>query len=118
VEDGFVDISALLDSGVYMLEYHGEVVYIGRTKCGVSRIGSHTFQHSRLGKIPFDKVWFKPCQKESLSVIERQLIKKYSPRYNIHGVTPNTTGDPTKVLKLLGIDYVPLTPLQPILRRI
>lgn len=96
-EEGFIDVTDILESGVYMLLLKGLVVYVGQSKCMANRIYTHlSARHKRkqsgwqkLKPIPFDGVYICPCGVEELDSIEREMIAKYNPRYNTkHRTTP------------------------------
>lgn len=95
--DGFVDISPVLRAGVYALGFHGQIVYVGKSKSMYSRVYSHRNQwnNARRGKagpswlpasvkaILFDEVYIRPCSLEALDALEREMIDRYKPKYNI-----------------------------------
>lgn len=92
--EGFVEVSAVLRSGVYALIDFGEVVYIGKAKDVYVRIYSHRYSYKRkqAGKdvaerfvnkaIRFDKVFVRTCVPSDLDRIEREMIELYKPKYN------------------------------------
>lgn len=89
--EGFVNVSAVLRSGIYALLYGGVVVYIGQaSKAPVDRIYAHRSLRSR--KAPawlpikgmlFDEVHVLPCPTDRLDEVERALIDLYKPKYNV-----------------------------------
>lgn len=97
--EGFTDVSAVLRSGVYILLHHRAIVYIGKSKSMYSRIYNHRnlWVQSRRGKnseypswLPqsvkgmlFDGVLIRPCPIEALDALEKELIQRYRPKYNI-----------------------------------
>lgn len=89
LEEGFIDVSQILDVGVYILLRCGIVVYVGQSRSMVRRIASHKAGSSKkwvVGKgfgIIFDKVFVYPCTLDKLDAMEQALIKKYEPRYNV-----------------------------------
>ena len=91
---GFVDLSAILGSGIYALSDRGEVVYIGKSKALIKRIYAHVYAYSSKGSgrflrtvrgikaMRFDCVMVYPCAVSDLDRMERAMIAKYKPRYN------------------------------------
>ncbi len=97
--EGFLDVGALLQAGIYILTWREEVVYVGQSKSLYSRIYSHRYYWNkargkprRLSTVPwmvdevkamkFDSVHIKSCAIGDLDRVERELIQKYNPRYN------------------------------------
>lgn len=95
-ELGLSDISNLLGRGVYVLIYKGEILYIGRSRCIIKRIGDHQ------GRIPFDCVYVKSCMDEEAE--EARLISKFKPRYNVRIPGPYHNQN----LSRIGIKYNPV----------
>lgn len=62
---------------IYFLLQDDEVVYVGKTTRGYSRIIDH--YHS--AKI-FNKVYYITCAEEDLDELENYYICKYNPKYN------------------------------------
>jgi excinuclease UvrABC nuclease subunit len=92
--EGFVDVTAILRSGVYALLREGKVVYIGQSRKPLTRIESHRSMWGRRQKAPawmqamvkgmlFDEVHVLPCRIEDLDEVERAMIALYRPYYNI-----------------------------------
>lgn len=97
VLEGFTDVSSILRSGVYALCARGEVIYVGKSKAMIARINTHrrawidkrrgqkTWITDTLG-IPglrFDQIWIRWVAPHELDAVEREMINKYKPRYNI-----------------------------------
>jgi len=95
------------ECGIYFLIKNEEVVYVGQTINGVSRIKQHKQDKD------FDHYYFKQCQKNNLNKNEARYISIYNPKYNksipsihkyyqssIYGVLPK------KVLDFLGLRYL------------
>lgn len=94
--EGFTEVSAVMRSGVYVLAFRGEVVYVGQSKSMYSRIYTHRnlWNQSRRGKqhpswlpnsvkgILFDEVWIKPCHVDQLDTLEREMITLHRPKHN------------------------------------
>jgi len=110
----FIDISKLLHCGVYCLLRKEEVVYVGRSKKPLARIGRHVENRNRpMGENPgfgyvgprhagkgisFDGIWFIPCMLGQLDTVELAMIRKYQPRYNIRGIPPRPIPDEIKAI--------------------
>lgn len=113
--DGFFDVSRLLRSGVYLLCWHGEVVYVGQSKKMLTRVYTHMNMYLRkqrsgafLPRIPvkgirFDEVLVQPCLASDLDRLEREMIVKYNPVFNVN-FKPKTKKE--FPIKILGIEYV------------
>lgn len=96
--DGFVDISAALRSGVYLLKYRGAVVYVGKAKVMLTRVYSHrrawADKRQKARDLPewfpikgilFDEVQILPVPIERLDEVERALIARLQPKHNVAG---------------------------------
>lgn len=95
--EGFDEISGILRAGVYALVWRGEVVYVGKSKSMYSRIYTHRnlWNQARRGKaapnwlptsvkgILFDEVHIRPCSLEAIDGLEKEMINRYKPKYNI-----------------------------------
>lgn len=66
-------------SGVYFLFKENECVYVGESKCVMSRISSHFKSGKNFDRFAYDIVKGKSKRKR----MERLLIKKYRPLWNI-----------------------------------
>jgi len=103
VQQGMVDVTAILRCGVYVLLREGVVVYVGQSKKMLGRVSAHK---SNWGKktpawlpascrgILFDQVWVRPCRVEDLDAVERELINLYKPKYNLQLKTPEPISTP------------------------
>ena len=90
--EGFVDASAMLQSGVYALVHRGNVVYVGKAKLMLGRVYSHRVawgkkSRERQGLKPlkgilFDSIWVRPCLLATIDELEYAMINLYKPRYN------------------------------------
>ncbi len=118
IPEGFIDISAVIRSGIYLLLYKGEVVYVGQSVRLSSRIAGHVNlkgkvrKPSMLGRralpaIRFDGVQIMGCVLSDLDRIEKQMIERYQPKYNI-----NHNPKPSISLDML-IDLMPHYPMIP-----
>jgi excinuclease UvrABC nuclease subunit len=95
---GFVDGTALIHCGVYILAWRGEVVYVGQSKKLSARINTHVYSRGKhrqqrldgriVKGVVFDQVWFRACAAHELDDLELELIQRYKPRYNIKGKEP------------------------------
>lgn len=99
---GFVDITNSLKAGVYMLVYKRRVVYIGKSKCMLTRVYAHRSLHKRrpgsdvpkwlpVKGIQFDEIWVRPCTFDEIDKIERELIALYKPKFNSNFVGREVT---------------------------
>ena len=64
-------------SMIYFLIKNNEVVYVGQSKNGISRIFFHKYT-----KKDFDNLYFINCKEKELSTLENYYITKYKPLYN------------------------------------
>ena len=122
--DGFERLPHVWASGVYALVRSERVIYIGKATNIHSRIGHHisnmksyqkgvaTFaMKTRRKFFVFDDIWFMPVPVEKLDQAEREMIRKYQPKYNIVlRVDPDMTID----LVALGL----AKPVAQVLRRV
>lgn len=65
-------------SGVYFLYHEEELVYIGKATNVSGRIVNHLREKLK----DFNKVYFIRVDLESLNRVERDLIRKFKPKYN------------------------------------
>ena len=88
-----VDFTVMLGSGVYVLLWAGEVVYVGQAKRLYRRIYTHRslWERKRSGKatpsnlgkvMQFSAVTVYPCAESDLDRLEGEMIAKYRPKYN------------------------------------
>jgi excinuclease UvrABC nuclease subunit len=94
VLSGCVDVSEVLECGVYVLLHRGEVVYIGQAKEMLKRVYTHAHFRGRLkpanfrsSKYPqrgfqFDEVQVRPCAVGELDDLEREMIQQHQPKHN------------------------------------
>lgn len=89
--DGFVDVSLALKCGIYALVSQGEVVYVGQSKCMLTRIYSHRNAKRKSGSLPswfpvkgiaFDEIHVQPCHPDLIDQLERDMINRYKPKFN------------------------------------
>lgn len=105
--DGFLEVSPLLQCGVYALAREGVVVYVGQSKKMLSRIAAHRSNWGRKSTpswmpascrgILFDQVFIRACRIEDLNALEAEMINLYKPRYNIKIKTPHPIDSPFNV---------------------
>lgn len=60
---------------IYFLLDENEVVYVGKTTRGISRIYAHKNKH-------FNRIFVLPCYEQDLDKLENKYIVKYKPKYN------------------------------------
>lgn len=98
--EGFVEVSAILRTGVYALVKDGTVVYVGKAKAMLQRVYAHKNLYASRSKKPdwmpikgilFDEVWVRPCRQDLVDELEREMINLYKPRYNKLLKTPGKT---------------------------
>lgn len=93
--DGFSDVSEILRGGVYILVAKGVVIYVGKSKSMLARVNTHRkkWVDKRKGNkladfipIPgllFDEIHIRPCRLDEIDALERQMIDRYKPKYNV-----------------------------------
>lgn len=112
--EGFVDVSKVLRSGVYLLAHRGVVIYIGQSRVMLGRLATHRSQWGRKARgmaspdwlpvrgILFDEVHICPCPLEKLDELEREFIALYKPRFNTKLKSPGQADAPA-TLKVRGL---------------
>lgn len=92
--EGFLDASAMMQGGVYVLVHRREVVYIGKAKNFLARIYTHRSVWGRQRKgdkiaswlpvkgVIFDQIYLRPCRPEVAEALERELIGEHNPKHN------------------------------------
>lgn len=65
--------------GIYFLFYKNEIIYIGKSINIYKRIYAH-----KMKGVCFDSFSFLKIEIEQLLTMEREYIKKYNPKNNIH----------------------------------
>jgi excinuclease UvrABC nuclease subunit len=93
VLEGFLNLSAVLQPGIYALVYRREVVYVGKSNQMLRRVYEHRNNRmkwlqrepgwTKLKSIPFDDVFVMPVEETRLDEVEREMIAKYRPKYNV-----------------------------------
>lgn len=68
-------------TGIYFLRYSGNIVYVGQSKCIMSRIVKHNEEKKKL----FDSYTWKPFYGSDMQrkCYEKKLIKQLNPKYNV-----------------------------------
>lgn len=129
--DGFIDGSDMLRSGVYALCRKGVVIYVGKSKSMIGRINAHrrawidkrkaksegSWITNALG-IPglmFDEIHIRPVPLHLLDAVEREMIDKFKPVYNVQLQTNKITAPINLVIGALSLQLN--TPYQPIVTR-
>lgn len=102
-EQGFLEVSAAIASGVYALCWQGEVMYIGQSRTLMVRLAGYVSSRNKhrrvkLGSkwvkgIVFNEVWIRPCPLADLDELEEAMIRLYTPKYNERMKTPLALGD-------------------------
>ena len=85
VPEGFVDLSAGLQCGIYALVLRGQVVFIGKGKVPLELVALHRSRAERpswMGPqfVEFDRIWVKPSHPDRLEAELAELVEKYKPR--------------------------------------
>lgn len=113
--DDWIDVSAMLGPGVYALRAKGVVIYIGQAKRLYSRVYAHRYNWAAKQKgrnqdwlgirgFAFDEVLVFPCPLHRLAGLEREMIARYQPRYNITMRNARSTEEFT--IKVAGKEIV------------
>lgn len=127
--EGFADASASLRSGVYALCAKGRVIYVGKSKSMIGRINAHrkawvakrkneSWISDVLG-IPglmFDEVHIRPAPLHDLDRLEREMIDKYKPHYNVQLRTQGAIRAPISIV-VAGLSLQLNAPYQPLVSR-
>src|SRR5216684_2207210 len=112
-EEGFIDVTVFMHCGVYMLIRRGEVVYVGQSKSVGERIRTHIRQrkggarnsglfHNKVKVgFAFDSIMVKGCMLGELDNLERAMIKKYQPKYNVLHKNPKPLMDLQMLLDMM-----------------
>ena len=94
--EGFVEVSAVLRSGVYALCAKGQVIYVGKSKAMIARIAAHrqAWISKRKGKVGWitdtlgipailcDEIHVVAVPPHLLDQVEAEMINRYKPRLN------------------------------------
>lgn len=87
---GFHDASVILGGGVYALCFRGRVIYVGQSKACIARIATHRAQRGKktmpwlpIKGMLFDEIHIFPCGPDTRDRVEREMIDRYRPKYNI-----------------------------------
>lgn len=114
---GFIQASEALKAGVYALAWRGEVVYVGKSKCMLSRIYAHRnlFRSKAPAWMPikgvqFDAIFLRPCPLAALDSLEAEMINLYKPKLNERLKTNEKVR--LEIAALVG-DIVPAATIQP-----
>ena len=82
---GFVDASAVLRGGVYVLALRGEVVYVGRASGSMLAKLANLRGHDRpswLPRIRFDQVLIRAEHPDRIESLRARLIAEFEPKHN------------------------------------
>lgn len=106
-------VDPVLGAGVYALLWYEEVVYVGKAKRVLHRLYQHRchYERARQGRrlpanakaIRFNAVGVISCKEVDLDWIERAMIEKYRPKYNVRMVPQGKVS-----LERAGFDFTPL----------
>jgi hypothetical protein len=83
--EGFVDVSAILGGGVYILANAGEVVFVGRASgTMLTKIASERSvdRPKWLGKVTFDQVLIRRMANDKIAGEVVRLIAEFQPKHN------------------------------------
>jgi len=72
---------------VYLYSKAGEIIYVGKSKCGLFRVFDSKRDNHSMAQREADTIrvlWFD--QPGEASTMERDLIRKHQPKFNIQGV--------------------------------
>lgn len=75
-EKDFIDLTNIPTTFIYFLVQNQNVVYVGQTTKGLSRVYEH------LSSKQFSNIYVIPCDKSDLDYLEDFYIFKYAPIYN------------------------------------
>lgn len=82
---GFVDATAMLRAGVYVLAWRGEIVYIGKARgdmlVKLAALRSND-RPSWLPRIRFDQVLIREVHPDRLDAVRAELIAEFEPKHN------------------------------------
>lgn len=82
---GFVDATALVRAGVYVLAWRGEVVYIGKARgdmlVKLAALRSND-RPSWLPRIRFDQVLIREVHPDRLDSLRAELVAEFEPKHN------------------------------------
>lgn len=89
--DGFVDATALVKGGVYILLLRGKVVFVGKaTSAMLPRIAAHRSLARKstpawlpIRGITFDQVFIKAVHPDRLEAEYLELVLEHNPIYNL-----------------------------------
>lgn len=117
---GFIDVSQILRSGVYMLLSRGVPIYIGKSKRMLHRLYAHRTKGDKpswhpIRSFTFDEVFILPVHVDRLDEVERQMVELYKPRFNMNLKTAARVGLPPSFFARLtpGLSYVAALPPAP-----
>ena len=87
-----VRIGDILKPGVYLLWWHGKVVFIGKTKCLLPILAAHRAANHGprlpewfpIKRIQFDDVEIIACAMDRASLLLPALIDLHQPTHNLH----------------------------------
>jgi|SRR3990172_6277688 len=77
-----IDFSILISPGVYSWRRGNNYLYIGKSYKLIHRILNHDIIGVVEDLLPDDIIEFLPLGRDEIEVAEKQLIRKYNPKYN------------------------------------
>lgn len=87
---------------VYYLIHGNEIVYVGKSTTGISRIN----QHSTKGEIVFTHYWYKSTTAREITQLEKDYIKYFNPKYNKqHSLIEETVEGITSTGKIISFKH-------------
>lgn len=115
--DGFLDVTALRAAGIYALTWRSRVVYVGQARDLAQRLARHRSNMNssrkryswepRSNKMMFDGAHILPCAPNELDRLEREMINRYRPRYNIHHRPPTAVPHLAPIaIEHAGIEFI------------
>jgi hypothetical protein len=82
---GFIDATAMLRAGVYVLAWRGEIVYVGKARgdmlVKLAALRSND-RPSWLPRIRFDQVLIREVHPDRLEIVRAELIAEFEPKHN------------------------------------
>jgi hypothetical protein len=83
--EGFVDATALIRAGVYVLVWRGEVVYVGKARGDMLAKLTGLRANERpswLPRIQFDQILLREVHPDRLESVRAELIAEFEPKHN------------------------------------
>jgi hypothetical protein len=99
-----LDVTGLLRPGVYILSFHGTVVYVGTASCILTSLATHRSllapghnlpSFFPIPRVPFDAVSIIACSTDRMTAIAQALIAHHNPSANRRTPHPRHPRPPT-----------------------